>query len=109
MQNAAALTDAPAPIGATSLDPYGQLIKMLLPRANSIVIYDRLGVALWASDGFDDPDLQRVIRDSTTSAQSHRTACPMDSSNTWAASKPLTFSCCAMSPRTAWQCRPGQP
>jgi diguanylate cyclase (GGDEF)-like protein len=69
MQNAAALTDAPAPIGATSLDPYGQLIKMLLPRANSIVIYDRLGVALWASDGFDDPDLQRVIRDSTTSAQ----------------------------------------
>ncbi len=62
MQTAAALTDAP-----TSLDPYGQLIKMLLPRANAIAIYDRLGVALWASDGFDDPDLHRVLQDSIAS------------------------------------------
>ena len=36
---------------------------MLLPRANAIAIYDRLGVALWASDGFDDPDLHRVLQD----------------------------------------------
>ena len=47
---AAVMTDAPAPLDGTSLDPYGQLLKMLLPRANSIVIYDRLGVSLWASE-----------------------------------------------------------
>jgi diguanylate cyclase (GGDEF)-like protein len=63
MQSAVALTDAPAPISATSLDPYGQLIKMLLPRAHSIVIYDRLGVAVWASEGFDDPALQGIVQD----------------------------------------------
>ena len=54
MQTAAALTDAPIPLRDFA-DPYGQLIKMLLPRAHAIAIYDRLGVALWASDGFDDP------------------------------------------------------
>ncbi len=63
MLTAVALTDAPAPISATSLDPYGQLIKMLLPRAHSIVIYDRLGVAIWASEGFDDPALQGIVQD----------------------------------------------
>ena len=36
------------------LDPYGQLVKMLLPRAQSIVIYDRMGVAVWVSEGLDD-------------------------------------------------------
>ena len=45
MQLAEALDDAPAPISATSLDPYGQLIKMLMPRAQSIAIYDRIGPA----------------------------------------------------------------
>ena len=28
---------------STSLDPYGQLIKMLMPRAMCIAIYDRMG------------------------------------------------------------------
>ena len=42
MQLAVALDGAPAPIGATTFDPYGQLVKMLLPRAQSIAIYDRV-------------------------------------------------------------------
>jgi diguanylate cyclase (GGDEF)-like protein len=63
MHSAAALTDAPTPVSATSLDPYGQLVKMLLPRAHSIVVYDPLGVALWASDGSDDADLPRIVQD----------------------------------------------
>ena len=42
---------------STSLDPYGQLIKMLMPRALCIAIYDRMGVPLWQSDGCDGTDL----------------------------------------------------
>jgi diguanylate cyclase (GGDEF)-like protein len=45
----------------TSLDPYGQLIKMLLPRALSIAIYDRAGLPLWFSDGCDGPDLHQLV------------------------------------------------
>ena len=63
MQLAVALDDAPAPIGATSLDPYGQLVKMLLPRAQSIAIYDRMGLPVWLNDGLDSPELHRVLQD----------------------------------------------
>jgi len=66
MQTAAALSDAPAPIGATSLDPYGQLIRMLMPRAHSIAIYDRMGVPVWLSEGQDVPELHRLIQDALT-------------------------------------------
>ena len=57
MQLAVALDGAPAPIGATTFDPYGQLVKMLLPRAQSIAIYDRMGLPVWLNDGLDSPDL----------------------------------------------------
>jgi diguanylate cyclase (GGDEF)-like protein len=63
MQLAEALDGAPAPIGATSLDPYGQLMKMLLPRAQSIAIYDRLGLPVWLNDGLDSPELHRMLQD----------------------------------------------
>ena len=64
MQNASALNDAPAPISATSLDPYGQLVKMLLPRAQSIVIYDRMGIAAWVSDEFEENGLHQLVQES---------------------------------------------
>ena len=63
MQLAVALDEAPAPIGATTLDPYGQLVKMLLPRAQSIAIYDRMGLPVWLNDGLDSPELHRVLQD----------------------------------------------
>jgi diguanylate cyclase (GGDEF)-like protein len=63
MQLAVALDGAPSPIGTTSLDPYGQLVKMLLPRAQSIAIYDRMGLPVWLNDGLDSPELHRVIQD----------------------------------------------
>jgi diguanylate cyclase (GGDEF)-like protein len=63
MQTAAALTDAPAPLSATTLDPYGQLIRMLLPRAQSIAIYDRIGLPIWLSDGHDVPELHRLLQE----------------------------------------------
>ena len=54
------LGDAPAPLNGTSLDPYGQLLKMLLPRAHSIVVYDGIGVVLWASEDNDDLEPQAL-------------------------------------------------
>jgi hypothetical protein len=54
------LSDAPEPLNGTSLDPYGQLLKMLLPRAHSIVVYDCLGVTIWASEDNDDIELQAL-------------------------------------------------
>src|SRR5690606_18636210 len=47
MNLAQALEGEPALISATSLDPYGQLVKMLLPRAQAIAIYDRMGLPVW--------------------------------------------------------------
>jgi len=63
MQLAEALDGAPAPIGTTTFDPYGQLVKMLLPRAQSIAIYDRMGLPVWLNDGLDSPELHRVLQD----------------------------------------------
>jgi diguanylate cyclase (GGDEF)-like protein len=47
----------------TSLDPYGQLIKMIMPRAIGVAIYDRDGMALWIADGVENPDLQEMINE----------------------------------------------
>jgi len=47
----------------TSLDPYGQLIKMLMPRALSIGVYDRDAHPLWLSDGCDGADLTGPVED----------------------------------------------
>ena len=33
------------------LDPYGQLLRMLMPRAIGIGFYDPRGSMLWVSDG----------------------------------------------------------
>ena len=63
MQTATVLNGAPAPVGATSLDPYGQLVKMLMPRAQSIVIYDRMGVPVWVSEGVDDSALHQIVQE----------------------------------------------
>jgi diguanylate cyclase (GGDEF)-like protein len=63
MQLAEALDGAPSPIGATTFDPYGQLVKMLLPRAQSIAIYDRMGLPVWLNDGVDSSELNRLLQD----------------------------------------------
>jgi diguanylate cyclase (GGDEF)-like protein len=63
MQLAETLNDATAPVNVTSLDPYGQLIKMLMPRAQSIAIYDRIGLPVWLNDGLDAPELHRLLQE----------------------------------------------
>ena len=39
-----------------SLDPYGHLLRMLMPRALGVGIYDSRGLPLWIADGYDGPD-----------------------------------------------------
>ena len=77
--------DAPAPLGGTSLDPYGQLLKMLLPRAHAIVVYDPLGVAVWASERRRRPGTagpaaarpgRRAARAPARSARASPSRCP---------------------------------
>lgn len=45
----------------TSLDPYGQLLKMLQPRALNIAIYDRAGFMLWSATDLESHELRLLI------------------------------------------------
>ncbi|HEX7114340.1 MAG TPA: EAL domain-containing protein [Steroidobacter sp.] len=54
---------------STSLDPYGQLLKMLVPRALGIGIYDRMGVPLWLSDGCEGPDVPQLVEEALNAAR----------------------------------------
>jgi len=65
MSNSVSIDTATAQVLSTSMDPYGQLIKMLMPRAISIGVFDRDGLPLWWSDGVDNPDLQDLIREAS--------------------------------------------
>jgi len=39
-----------------NLDPYGQLLRMLMPRALGIGFYDANGAPIWVAEGYDGPD-----------------------------------------------------
>jgi diguanylate cyclase (GGDEF)-like protein len=67
MESLQILDETPAPVSLTSLDPYGQLVKMLLPRAQSIAIYDRMGLPVWLNDGVDSPELHRLVQEALAS------------------------------------------
>ena len=47
---------------ASGYAPFAQLIKMLLPSARSVALYDALARLIWCSDGFEPMDL-RVLLD----------------------------------------------
>ncbi|HEX9772478.1 MAG TPA: EAL domain-containing protein [Steroidobacteraceae bacterium] len=66
MQTAVAAGDANAHARTATLDPYGQLIRTLMPRAQSIAIYDRMGAPVWMSDGRDVPELRRLLQEILT-------------------------------------------
>ena len=61
--SAAAVCEVDLASRSTTLEPYGQLIRMLMPRAQSIAIYDRMGVPAWMSDGRDVPELRRLLQE----------------------------------------------
>lgn len=55
---------------STSLDPYGQLVRVLMPRASCIAIHDRLSTPLWLSDGHDGTDLLQLVEESLNTVRS---------------------------------------
>jgi len=55
---------------STSLDPYGQLVRVLMPRASYIAIFDRLGTPQWLSDGYDGFDLLHLVEESLNATRS---------------------------------------
>lgn len=54
---------------ATSFNPYGQLLRMLLPRALNIAIHDCNGVLLWSADACETGDLQQLVEDEIARCQ----------------------------------------
>lgn len=53
---------APSEDSATSsYAPYAQLVKMLLPSARSVAIYDHHAELLWCSEGFERPELRVLL------------------------------------------------
>jgi len=55
--------EAFAQLDPTSLNPYGQLLKMLVPRALNISIHDDKGHLLWSADGCESSDVQQLTED----------------------------------------------
>ena len=51
------------PVAADVYGPYGQLIKMLLPRSGSVAVYDADKELLWCSDGCERPDLRTLVEE----------------------------------------------
>ncbi|HEY8520339.1 MAG TPA: GGDEF domain-containing protein [Gammaproteobacteria bacterium] len=58
----ARLADAQAPHDA-DYAPYGQLVKMLLPSAGAIALYDADRELLWCSDGYEPPELRALLEE----------------------------------------------
>ncbi|MET0532681.1 MAG: hypothetical protein ABW171_00510, partial [Steroidobacter sp.] len=54
---------------STSLDPYGQLVRVLMPRASHVAIYDRLSTPVWLSDGQDGTGLLHLVEESLNSVR----------------------------------------
>lgn len=48
-------------LAAGGYAPYAQLVKMLLPSARCVAIYDHHAELLWCSDGFERPDLRALL------------------------------------------------
>jgi hypothetical protein len=53
---------------ASGYAPFAQLIKMLLPSARSVALYDALAELIWCSDGFERLDLRVMLDQQRASA-----------------------------------------
>jgi diguanylate cyclase (GGDEF)-like protein len=49
------------PNNAGGYAPFAQLVKMLLPSAGSVAIYDPAAELNWCSDGYERPDLRELL------------------------------------------------
>jgi diguanylate cyclase (GGDEF)-like protein len=61
-------TSAPSESSAaSSYAPFAQLVRMLLPSARSVALYDALAELVWCSDGFERLDLKVLLDEHRTS------------------------------------------
>ncbi len=61
--------DGAVAMDTVSLNPYGQLLKVLLPRALNIAIHDRNGLCLWLADACQTAELQQLAEDEVARTQ----------------------------------------
>ena len=45
----------------TSMEPYAQLVRSLLPRANALCLFDHAGKLLWSSVASTNPELFALV------------------------------------------------
>src|ERR1700730_17455796 len=59
-----------SPAADASFDPYGRLLRMLMPSLRGVVVHDGFANLVWASDEWDLADEPGVIKDSIANALS---------------------------------------
>jgi diguanylate cyclase (GGDEF)-like protein len=57
-----------SPSADASFDPYGRLLRMLMPSLRGVVVHDGFSNLVWASDEWDLSDEPEVIKDAIASA-----------------------------------------
>jgi diguanylate cyclase (GGDEF)-like protein len=57
-------------VADTSFDPYGRLLRMLMPSLRGVVVHDGYSNLVWASDEWDLSDEPQIIDDAIASALS---------------------------------------
>ncbi len=56
------------PSADASFEPYGRLLRMLMPSLRGVVVYDPFCNRVWATDGWEPADEAPVIKDAITNA-----------------------------------------
>jgi diguanylate cyclase (GGDEF)-like protein len=64
------------PVTDTSFDPYGRLLRMLMPSLRGVVVHDGYSNFVWASDEWDLSDEPQVINDAIANALSDTSEFP---------------------------------
>ncbi|HYL01936.1 MAG TPA: EAL domain-containing protein [Steroidobacteraceae bacterium] len=61
--------EPPAAPPAGSFEPYARLVRSLLPRADSVAIFNAAAELLWSSETMTGPDLMNVVEDALLGAR----------------------------------------
>src|ERR1700748_2497275 len=59
-----------SPDSEASFDPYGRLLRMLMPSLRGVVVHDGYSNLVWASDEWDLSDEPQLIKDAIANALS---------------------------------------
>ncbi len=67
---------AETPAADASFDPYGRLLRMLMPSLRGIVVHDGYSNLVWASEDWDLDDEPQIINDAIANALADTTDFP---------------------------------